>query len=77
VGNIKLALSEYGTNATGNPNVRKFAAGYVHNLSKRTAVYGTFARVSNSGGATTALNKGTTAANMSSSGFDIGVRHQF
>ena len=55
----------------------KFAIGYVHNLSKRTALYGTYARVSNSGGAAQALNGATTAANGSSNGFDLGVRHAF
>jgi predicted porin len=76
-GDVKAALSEYGTNATGNPTVKKISLGYVHNLSKRTALYGTVAQVSNSGGASTALNGSTTAANTSSSGFDIGIRHTF
>ena len=53
------------------------AIGYVHNLSKRTAVYGTYARVKNSGGSTVSLNGATTAANQSSSGIDIGLRHSF
>lgn len=34
-----------------DPTAGKWALGYVHNLSKRTAVYGYFSRVSNSGGA--------------------------
>ena len=76
-GDVKVALSKYGTDATGSPKVRKLSLGYVHNLSKRTAIYGTWARVSNSGGATQALNGSTTAANRSSSGFDMGIRHQF
>lgn len=77
VGDVKVAVSKYGTDATGSPKVQKLSLGYVHNLSKRTAIYGTWARVSNSGGATTALNGATTAANRSSSGFDLGIRHQF
>ncbi|WP_374669427.1 porin, partial [Ramlibacter sp.] len=60
-----------------DPKSRKIALGYVHNLSKRTAVYTTYARVRNSNGAAAALNGATTAANASSSGFDIGVRHSF
>jgi hypothetical protein len=40
-------------------------------------VYGTYARVRNSGGATRALNGAATAANQSSSGFDLGLRHTF
>lgn len=77
VGDVKVAVSKYGTDATGSPRVQKLSVGYVHNLSKRTAVYGTWARVSNAGGATTALGGSTTAANQSSTGLDVGIRHQF
>lgn len=77
VGEVKAQYSNYETTATGNPETKKLSLGYVHNLSKRTAVYGTYARVRNSGGATTALNGAITAANQSSSGFDLGVRHAF
>ena len=76
-GEIKSMYSQYGTDAAGQPETKKLSLGYVHNLSKRTAVYGHYARVSNSGGATTALNGATTAANQSSSGVDVGVRHSF
>lgn len=76
-GDIKLLLSNYKTTAAGNPETKKISLGYVHNVSKRTAVYSTFARVQNSGGATTALNNSVTGANRSSSGLDIGVRHSF
>ena len=55
----------------------KFALGYVHDMSKRTALYGTFASLSNSGGAAQALNGAATPANGSSTGFDLGVRHAF
>jgi predicted porin len=77
VSEIKLAYSEYGTDAGLRPEVKKFSAGYVYNLSKRTALYGTLARVSNSGGATTALNQSTRAANTKSTGYDFGIRHLF
>lgn len=76
-GEIRAMLSNYKTTAAGNPEAKKISLGYVHNLSKRTAVYGTFARVRNSGGATFALNGSTTGANQSSSGYDLGVRHMF
>jgi len=56
---------------------KKFALGYVHNLSKRTAVYATYARLSNSDGAALALNSAVTPANGSSSGYDFGIRHSF
>lgn len=76
-GELKAQFSSYKTTAAGSPESKKISLGYVHNLSKRTAVYGTYARVRNSGGATTALNGSVTAANQSSSGFDLGVRHSF
>jgi predicted porin len=49
----------------------------VHNLSKRTALYGTYARLSNSGGASAALNGGVTGANRASTGIDLGIKHTF
>jgi len=77
VGDFKLAFSSYGSDAGLKPKTKKAAIGYVHNLSKRTALYATYARVRNSGGATTALNGSVTAANQSSSGYDLGIRHSF
>jgi hypothetical protein len=76
-GTFKLASSQYETNAAGNPTSKKMAVGYVLDLSKRTAVYGTYARVTNSGGALQALGGTTGSANGSSTGTDIGVRHSF
>jgi predicted porin len=76
-GTFKLASSQYETNAAGNPTTKKMAVGYVYDLSKRTAVYGTYARVSNSGGANAALGGTVGSANASSNGTDIGFRHSF
>lgn len=76
-GEVKAMWSQYGTTVAGDPETKKISLGYLHNLSKRTALYGTYARVRNSGGATTALNGAITGANQSSSGFDLGVRHTF
>lgn len=79
-GEIRLAFSQYTTDLAGtsvDPKTRKIALGYVHNLSKRTALYTTYARVRNSSGAASALNGAVTAANASSSGYDFGIRHSF
>ncbi len=76
-GQILASYSRYETDAAGNPEGKKLALGYVHNLSKRTAIYGTWARLKNGGGAALALNGATTAANGSSTGLDLGVRHSF
>jgi predicted porin len=77
VGNIKLSYSTYRIDTAGNPRMNKIALGYVHNLSKRTLLYATYARLSNSGGAAAALNGSVTAANASSTGYDLGIRHDF
>ncbi len=76
-GMIRTSYSTSKTSAAGGAKSNKIALGYVHNLSKRTALYGTFARVTNSGGATQSLNGAATAANQNSTGYDFGVRHAF
>jgi len=76
-GEIRASYSRYETDAAGQPETKKLAIGYVHNLSKRTAVYTTYARLKNDGGAAQALNGSVTGANSSSSGLDIGLRHSF
>lgn len=76
-GMIRVAYSQYRMNSAGDPRSRQFAVGYVHNLSKRTALYATFANVRNSGGAAQAINGGATAPNDSSRGYDVGIRHSF
>jgi predicted porin len=76
-GVFRVAHSRYRTDAGAHPGTRKTSIGYLHNLSKRTTLYATYARVGNSGGATQALNGSATGANRSSSGLDIGVRHVF
>ncbi len=65
-----------------DPKANKLAIGYVHNLSKRTALYATVARVSNKNGA--ALTVGGPAFISSgvftpktSTGYDFGIRHAF
>ena len=73
-GTVRLAYSS-SDNSTAKTN--KFALGYVYDFSKRTALYGTFATLTNSGGAAQALNGATTPANGSSNGFDLGIRHAF
>jgi predicted porin len=60
----------------------QIAIGYVHNLSKRTAVYTTFSRVNNKDTADINYNNGlavTSGANTGGNarGFDLGIRHSF
>lgn len=60
-------------------DAQRFAVGYVHNLSKRTAVYVNAGHVSNKGRATFAISGGRAgnAPGTSSSGYEVGLRHHF
>jgi len=69
-----------------DPRANKFALGYVHNLSKRTALYATFAHVTDKNGAvittggSPVLVAGTLAnpaTKGSANGYDFGIRHAF
>lgn len=76
-GQFRASYGNYRTEAGLNPSTSKIALGYVHNLSKRSAVYFTWARVRNKGGAAYSLNRSVTGANSGSTGLDFGVRHVF
>jgi predicted porin len=65
-----------------DPKANKLALGYVHNLSKRTALYATVARVSNKNGAALTVGGPAFVNNnvftpRSSTGYDFGIRHAF
>ena len=81
-----VRVSYINANASGSaltdPNdANQFAAGYLHNLSKRSALYATVAHVNNKGAA--AFNVATPSvlpklpAGQSSTGYEIGIRHSF
>ncbi len=83
-GLVRASWSTYRTdmNTAGiaDPRADKLALGYVYNLSKRTALYTTVARVKNHDGSLIALGGATFGAgvgNGSSTGFDVGIRHAF
>jgi len=79
-GEVRFSYAWYERIPVGDvpkPTTSKVALGYVHNLSKRTAVYATVARISNSNGASQALTGATTSPNSSSTGTEFGVRHAF
>lgn len=57
----------------------QWAIGYVHNLSKRTNLYTSYARIKNDAGASAGLGG---AANAAAAGrdpslFNVGIRHRF
>ena len=83
-GELKLSMQrvdlsgKVGTAAIDANDARQLGLGYVHNLSKRSALYGTVSRISNRGAATFAVPGGpAVVAGKSSSGLDLGVRHNF
>lgn len=71
--------SRGGTAAYNGSDADKFAIGYIHNMSARTALYGTVAYVINKGGANFSLAGGATglAAGGNSTGAEVGIRHSF
>jgi len=85
VGLIKASYTHAnasGTNAAGvnvdANDADQAAVGYVYNLSKRTAIYGTAAYVKNKGNATFAVaSSPTIVAGAKSTGVELGLRHSF
>ncbi len=70
---VSFANTDNGNSVKTN----QFSLGYVYDMSKRTSLYGTFASVNNSGGASAALNGAVTTVNGSSNGYDLGIKHSF
>jgi predicted porin len=62
-----------------DPNdANQIALGYIHNLSKRTALYTTVARVNNKGNANYAVaSSPAMVAGKDSTGWELGIRHSF
>jgi len=82
-GEIRVSYGQAKLDTSANdPKSTQWAIGYVHNLSKRTALYATYAHVSNKDGAdlpvNASINTGINGiSGKSSDGFDIGIRHSF
>jgi predicted porin len=83
-GELRAAYSRYDVSGTGvsSNDWNKMALGYGYNLSKRTQLYGTAARVSNKGAQTMAvanngLSAGAAAPGKNSTGYELGIRHAF
>lgn len=84
-GEAKLSYNRYNQDVAGGTDLKadQFSLGYVHNLSKRTAVYGTYAYLKNKnngaaftlGGA--GLDKPAVDAGGKIQAFQVGVRHAF
>lgn len=85
-GVVKASYNNYKW-SDSSEKAQQFSLGYVHNLSKRTALYGTYAYLKNKNGADLNLNGvgaskfGNGQVGLSSSGkqqgIQVGVRHAF
>lgn len=71
--------AEGGTTAFNGSDASLFGLEYIYNLSKRTALYTQYGRLSNKGGSAIALGGSTAtgAAGFTSTGYGAGVRHIF
>jgi predicted porin len=85
-GYIPVSFGQMKLDNAAGAKGRQFAVGYVHNLSKRTALYGTYSHITNKNGGnwtfqggngSSAGFAGTAAAAGNGNGFDIGVKHSF
>lgn len=81
-GEVKASYNRYQSELAGTAELKadQFALGYVHNLSKRTAVYGTYAYIKNKddGALGITLQSGVALKdNGSQHGLQVGVRHSF
>jgi predicted porin len=77
---VRADLSgQVGATAIGANDARQWGVGYVHHLSKRTALYATAARLSNDGAARYVISDGPTgmAGGGTSRGYEAGLRHRF
>jgi len=76
-GELRASLAR--ANVANSPNDGQlWAVGYIHHLSKRTALYGTYARVDNRGAGVLFHNgRPTTVPGGNTSALDLGVRHSF
>jgi predicted porin len=74
-GEIRLAYSRYDVDP--GPRFAKWAVGYVHHLSKRTALYTTYARLKNSEEGTLSMGGVPVSPNNSVTAVDLGIRHSF
>ncbi len=79
-GVVKASYNNYKW-SDSSAKAQQFALGYVHSLSKRTAVYGTYAYIKNKNGADLSLNSAFSAAGLKDGkkqqGIQVGVRHAF
>ena len=79
-GEVKASYNRYEITEAGEAKQKadQFALGYVHNLSKRTAVYGTYAYIKNKDGAAVKLSSDVALKDGEKQhAVQVGIRHAF
>lgn len=81
-GYFPMAWTRVKRNDPADSSANKIAVGYVYNLSKRTALYTTYARIDNRNALAVPVNVGADAGPVPvpggrATGFDLGIRHAF
>jgi len=66
-----------GGGTLGGREASMVAIGGVYSLSRRTALYGTYSRISNSGTTFTVASGSPLTVGNDSSGYEVGIRHSF
>lgn len=79
-GLVKASYNRYDRETSNGPDAKadQLSLGYEHTLSKRTAVYGTYAYLKNKNGSNLSLNDQATADSKGKQhGLQVGMRHSF
>ena len=80
---VQIGGSDTGVSGLGQGSAHMLAAGYVYDLSRRTALYTTYSRIANDSGTQFTVGGQQNGPAMygvtgkTSSGYEIGIRHRF
>jgi predicted porin len=80
VGELRASYQRADASGAGTDanDARQVAVGYVYNLSKRSALYGTYSHLTNSGSAAFVVGSPPSAApGRTSTGYEVGIKHSF
>jgi predicted porin len=76
-GAVKFSFVKYKNNSAASDDATLIGLGYTHNLSRRTQLYATAARIKNDPAAAFAAGSLAAVAGKSSTGYEAGLRHSF
>jgi predicted porin len=76
-GYVPVSYASVKDNSSTGRRAQQWALGYVHNLSKRTALYATYSQLKNRNGAALTGGGVPGVANAIWKGLDLGLRHSF